>query len=87
MQFKKSFILICLLIVNYSLINCSNTKIKKNSLNAKSNLREEFQSKSKQDVEDINIEEINLEEDKLREIIKEDYPDFVKDLGDGIKDP
>jgi hypothetical protein len=84
MQLKQSFIIICLLIVNYSLINCSNTKIKKNSLNAKSNLREEFQSKSKQDGDDI--EEINVE-DKLREIIKEDYPDFVKDLGDGIKDP
>ena len=83
MQLKQSFIIICLLIVNYSLINCSNTKIKKNSLNAKSNLREEFQSKSKQDKEDI--EEINVE-DKLREIIKEDYPKFVKDLGDGIKD-
>ena len=85
MQFEKSFILICLLIVNYSLINCSNNKIKKNSLNSKSNLREGSQSIPKKSTNDTV--KLYPEEDKLREIIKEDYPKFVKDLGDGIKDP
>jgi hypothetical protein len=71
--------------VNYSLINCSNNKIKKNSLNSKSNLREGSQSIPKKSTNDTV--KLYPEEDKLREIIKEDYPKFVKDLGDGIKDP
>ncbi len=62
---------------NFSSIACAKAKIKKSTVNTSKNTKTETRNKAK--TEDV--------QDDLLKILKDDYPTFVKNLGDNIKDP